>query len=561
MKSNNSPRSGSSGPADGSSATSRGRSVVVVLSVSAVSYALVQSMVNPGLEALRGHVHTTQLGVSWVLTAFLLSSAVLTPVLGRLGDQVGKRRILIAVLLLLTAGSLVAALATSLPVLVLGRLLQGAGGATLPLAFGIVRDLLPTARVGTTVGLIAAVSSVGGAIGVLVTGPIIEGLGVPWLFWLPAIANGIMVLAVLLTVPDTGTTAAGGRMNWPAGFLLAAALVLLLLPLSLGQEWGWGSVRTLGLFAAAVVAAAAWVAVETRSRFPLIDMRVFRLRPVWTANLASFLFGVTLYSAFGFIPSFLQTPTGTGYGLGASITAAGLLFLPATAAQFLAGLAAGPLARRVPTKTLLVAGSVPTVAGFLLLAVLHAERLAGGARDRGRERGLRYRPLGALRRRRARRSRRTHRRGDGDERQHPHHRRGRGRRRRRHRPRLPHHHRRLPRRGRLHNGVRPARRGRRGGDSSPACSSRPRRTPAHGPRRGPPTSVRPNSPTGPAPSEPTGPDDAEGADKVDAADRSRRHTFHIPSTNGRTFRCELGGRRCRATGVPPDAMSDGTSCP
>nr|WP_237308194.1 MFS transporter [Streptomyces sp. SAT1] len=371
MKSNNSPRSGSSGHTDGPSAPSRGRSVVVALSVSAVSYALVQSMVNPGLEALRGHVHTTQLGVSWVLTAFLLSSAVLTPVLGRLGDQVGKRRILIAVLLLLTAGSLVAALATSLPVLVVGRLLQGAGGATLPLAFGIVRDLLPTARVGTTVGLIAAVSSVGGAIGVLVTGPIIDGLGVPWLFWLPAIANGIMVLAVLLTVPDTGTTAAGGRMNWPAGFLLAATLILLLLPLSLGQEWGWGSARTLGLFAAAVAAAAAWVAVETHSRFPLIDMRVFRMRPVWTANLASFLFGVTLYSAFGFIPSFLQTPAGTGYGLGESITAAGLLFLPATATQFLGGLAAGPLARRVPTKTLLVAGSVPTVAGFLLLAVLH----------------------------------------------------------------------------------------------------------------------------------------------------------------------------------------------
>jgi MFS family permease len=346
--------------------------VVAVLSVSAVSYALVQSMVNPGLEALRGHVHTSRLGVSWVLTAFLLASAVLTPVLGRLGDQVGKRRVLVAVLLLLAVGSVVAALATSLPVLVVGRLLQGAGGATLPLAFGIVRDLLPTARVGTTVGLIAAVSSVGGAVGVLVTGPIINGLGVPWLFWLPAIANGVMVLAVLMAVPDTGVTAADGRMNWPAGAMLATALVLLLLPLSLGQEWGWASARTLVLFAASVVAASAWVAIENRSRFPLIDMRVFRLRPVWTANLASFFFGVTLYSAFGFIPSFLQTPTGTGYGLGESITAAGLLFLPVTATQFLSGLAAGPLARRVPTKTLLVAGSVPTIAGFLLLAVLHS---------------------------------------------------------------------------------------------------------------------------------------------------------------------------------------------
>ncbi|MEU6322747.1 MFS transporter [Streptomyces sp. NPDC047009] len=119
-----------------------------MLSVSSVSYALVQSMVNPGLQALREQVHTTQLGVSWVLTAFLLSSAVLTPVLGRLGDQIGKRRTLVAVLLFLTIGSMVAALATNLPMLVVGRLLQGAGGATLPLAFGIVRDLLPRAQVG-----------------------------------------------------------------------------------------------------------------------------------------------------------------------------------------------------------------------------------------------------------------------------------------------------------------------------------------------------------------------------------------------------------------------------
>jgi MFS family permease len=339
-----------------------------------VSYALVQSAVNPALDDLRQQVHTTRLGVSWVLTAFLLASAVLTPILGRIGDRWGKRDTLVAVLLLLTAGSVVAALATSLPVLVAGRLLQGAGGATLPLAFGIVRDRLPADRVGPTVGLIAAVSAVGGAIGVLVAGPIITGLGTPWLFWLPAIANGVMALAVRVFLEDGGTRAEG-RLNWAAGLLLAATLVLLLLPLSLGQEWGWGSPKTLGSLAGAVVAGAAWATVETRSQNPLIDMRVFRLRPVWTANLASFLFGVTLYSAFGFIPAFLQTPSSSGYGLGESITVSGLLFLPVTATQFLSGLAAGRLAKRFSMKALLVAGSVPIVISFLLLALVHGSAL------------------------------------------------------------------------------------------------------------------------------------------------------------------------------------------
>lgn len=362
----------SSAPPASPSAASRSAGVVLmILSICSVSYALVQSMVNPALGALRDQVHTDQLGVSWVLTAFLLASAVLTPILGRLGDKVGKRRVLVAVLLLLTIGSVVAALATDLPVLVLGRVLQGAGGATLPLAFSIVRDLLPREHVASKIGMIAAISAVGGAIGLVVTGPIINGLGVPWLFWLPAIANGVMTLLVILIVPETGA-AAGGRMNWTAGLMLSLTLVLLLLPLSLGQDWGWGSTKTLGLFAAAVVAGSLWVAVESRSRFPLIDMTVFRMRPVWTANLASFLFGVTLYSALGFIPVFLQTPAGTGYGLGESVTVSGLLFLPVMASQFVGGLAAAPLGRRMSAKLLLIIGTLPTIAGFFLLAFLHS---------------------------------------------------------------------------------------------------------------------------------------------------------------------------------------------
>ncbi|MGV9915355.1 MFS transporter [Streptomyces tendae] len=341
--------------------------------MAAVSYALVQSVVNPGLEALRGHVHTSQVGVGWVLTGFLLSSAILTPVLGRLGDQVGKRRVLIGVLVLLAVGSAVGALATSLPVLIAGRVLQGAGGATLPLAFGLVRDLVHTRKVGTAVGMIAAVSSVGGALGVLVAGPIVSNLGVAWLFWLPAIANGVVALAVALVLPRSNAPTAPGGLNIVAAVTLAGTLVLLLLPLSLGEEWGWGSAWTLGLLAAAVVVGALWVRWEYRSQHPLIDIRVLRMRPVWTANLTSFFFGFTLYSVFGFVPTLLQVPATTGYGLGESITVSGLLFLPVTLTQFVSGLGAGHLTSRIPTKTLLVLGSLPVTVSLLLLAAFHAQ--------------------------------------------------------------------------------------------------------------------------------------------------------------------------------------------
>jgi MFS family permease len=341
-----------------------------MLSVTSASYSLAQSMVNPALNALRQSLHTDQRGVSWVLTAYLLSSALLTPVLGKLGDRFGKRPLLVTALGLLVLGSVVGALAHELPVMVLGRVLQGAGGAVLPLAFGLIRDLAPEPRVGSTVGIVAAMSAVGGGLGVLVSGPIVEGLGISWLFWLPAIANGLIALALLKAIPKRRVRAAGG-VNWIAAGLLSAALVCLLLPLSLGPDEGWLTPVTLGLFAGAIVFAMFWVIVESRSRNPLIDMAVFRLRPVWTANLASLLFGVGLYSATGYIPSFLQVPTAAGYGFGASITRSGVLFVPITIVMFVTGLLSGPLMRALAPKTVLVIGAIPPVISFAWLAFAH----------------------------------------------------------------------------------------------------------------------------------------------------------------------------------------------
>jgi predicted MFS family arabinose efflux permease len=140
---------------------------------------------------------------------------------------------------------------------------------------------------------------------------------------------------------------------------MAAALICLLLPLSLGDTWGWGSGATIGLFAAAVILGTAWVRIELRSATPLIDMRVMRRPAVWTANLASLLFGVGLYSAVGYLPSFLQAPASDGYGFGASVTASGLLALPLALGMLLTGMTTGLLARRLPTKVLMVLGAVP----------------------------------------------------------------------------------------------------------------------------------------------------------------------------------------------------------
>jgi len=354
--------------------TSKGLAAALpMLAVTSASYSLAQSMVNPALGTLRQTLHTDQVGVSWVLTSYLLASALFTPILGRLGDRHGKRRLLLIALGLLVLGSVVAAPAHTLPEMVVGRVLQGAAGAVLPLAFGLIRDMAPGPRVGSAVGIVAAMTAVGGGLGLLVCGPIIQGLGVSWLFWLPAVANSIVALLLWRTLPHDRRTDAGEGVNWMAALLLSAALVCLLLPVSLGPDDGWLSPAIFALFASAALLAAVWVLVELRSRTPLIDMAVFRLRPVWTANVASLLFGAGLYSATGFIPSLLQLPRRAGLGFGESVTVSGILFVPSTLAMLVTGLLTGFLMQVMRPKAVLLAGAVPPVIGFLLLAFVRAQ--------------------------------------------------------------------------------------------------------------------------------------------------------------------------------------------
>lgn len=325
---------------------------------------------NPALEPLQVEYGATTAQIAWVLIGFLLASAVATPVVGRLGDQLGNSRVIVATTTAIVVGSVVCAVAPNLPVLVLGRVIQGIGGATLPLAFGLLRASLPAHRVGTAVGMIAALTSVGGGLGILIAGPIVAHLGLDWLFWTPAILNAAVAGALLVCVPrDVGH---GKGVSWGAAGAMSAFLVALLLVLSLGQDWGWTSGRTLSVLAAAAVFGLTWVALELRSPAPIIDIRMMRERPVWTANVASFLFGVSLYSAFGFLPAFTQAPAATGYGLGNSVTGSGLLFAPMTIAMLVAGLNAGRLTRRYGARHVVAATSALPVLSFGFLALCHA---------------------------------------------------------------------------------------------------------------------------------------------------------------------------------------------
>jgi len=343
-----------------------------VLLLGTVAYALLQSLVSPVLPTIQHDLHTSQNTVTWVLTAFLLSASIFTPILGRVGDMVGKEHMLVVTLGALAAGSVVAGLAHSITVLIIARAIQGVGGAVLPLSFGIVRDEFPGVKVPGAVGIIAAMAAVGGGAGIVLAGPIVAHLNYHWLFWIPMMLAVVATLCAWLFVPESPVRTPG-RISWLAAVLLSGWLVALLLGVSEAPSWGWGSPRVLGLIGLAMVLIVAWVVVETRAKEPLVDMHMMRRRAVWTNNLVAFAFGMGMYAVIGFLPEFVQTPTSTGYGFGASIIQSGLFLLPLTVTMFIGGLLSGRIAAAVGSKTAVIAGSVASTGAYLLLAFAHHE--------------------------------------------------------------------------------------------------------------------------------------------------------------------------------------------
>ena len=348
------------------------RVTFLVLCVGVSSFSLLQSMVNPVLPTIERAMHTDQATVTWVLTAYLLSASVFTPIIGRVGDKVGKERMLVAALAALAVGSLMAAVAPSIGVLIAARAVQGIGGGVLPLTFGIIRDEFPRDKVAGAVGTSAALLAVGGGIGLVLAGPVVDALSYHWLFWLPMGLTALAAVAAAVFVPESPERTEGS-INVTSAVLLSAWLVALLLAVSQGHSWGWASGRVLTLFVAAAVLLPVWVWAEARSAEPLIDMRMMRIPTVWTVNLVSLLFGAGMYSMFAFLPQFLQTPSAAGYGFGATVTVSGLLLLPQTAATFLAGLASGGLASRFGSKAVLTAGAALTSLATLGLVLFHAD--------------------------------------------------------------------------------------------------------------------------------------------------------------------------------------------
>lgn len=343
---------------------------LAVLALGGLSYAMLSSLVVPALPTMQRELHATETTITWLLTGYLLAASVGTAIIGRLGDIYGKERLLLWTLAVLTVGTLLAAVATSVQVLIAARVIQGVAGGIFPLAFGIVRDEFPPEKVAGGIGLLSAILGVGGGAGIVLAGVIVERLDYHWLFWIPLVTIVASAILTWRLVPESPVRVPG-RINWPAAALMSIGISAILIAISQTAEWGWISAKTGGLVLIGFAFIAAWIAVEVRSDIPLIDMTMMRVRGVWTTNAAAFLLGAGLYASFVVFPQFAQLPTSTGFGFGASVVVSGLYLLPSTIGMTILGLRAGAISARFGSRAALLAGIVFSIASFLLLALAH----------------------------------------------------------------------------------------------------------------------------------------------------------------------------------------------
>ncbi|MDT2005574.1 MFS transporter [Rhodococcus opacus] len=353
---------------DRSETTSTGR-IVGVLAFAGIVAAIMQTVVIPLIAQFPQLLNTTASNASWVVTSTLLVAAVTTPVAGRLGDLYGKRRILLLSTVPLIAGSIVCALSSSVLPMIVGRGLQGMGVGIAPIGISVLRDLLPPKRLGSAVALLSASLGIGAAFGLPVSSAVAEYSNWRMLFWASAVLCALIAVAIWVVVPHTPIKATGS-FDIAGALGLGAGLVCLLLAVSKGAAWGWGSGTILTLFAAGIVVLLVWGWWELRIADPLVDLRVTARPRVLVTNAASVVVGVAMYSAMLTVPQLLQLPTSTGYGLGQSMLAMGLWMAPSGLMMMLISPLGARLSAMRGPKVTLIAGSVVIALGYAASTLL-----------------------------------------------------------------------------------------------------------------------------------------------------------------------------------------------
>lgn len=342
---------------------------LVLLVLGVFSYLTMEMMVAPIVPFVQQELGITTAQSTWMLTGLLVVGAVSLPLATRYADIADKRTVFLVVLGLSGVGAVVAALATTAPVLIAGQMLQGVGVAIVPIAIGIMRDSQPLDRARTANTIFVVSGGLGAAVAYIAVGPIVTHLHYSYIYWLPTIVIAGVLLVGVRALPSCPPVVSG-RVDWTGAALLGAALVALLIGLTLPTTLGWGSVPVLGLLVLSVLLLAVFVLVERRHPSPLVDLRGLAEREVLGVMSINLVHSIVTFVMYVILPTLALLPIAIGYGMGGDASTAGLVLLP----YALLVVVAGPTAQRLEPLlgrrgNMILAAVFIIAAGLVLLAI------------------------------------------------------------------------------------------------------------------------------------------------------------------------------------------------
>lgn len=350
------------------------RLLVAGLSVVVLTVAVLQTAVVPVLGIIADQLDASIVGVSWAVTANLLAAVAATPLLGRLADLHSKHRVLLGVLVVVLAGSVMAAITSSLQLLIVARVLQAASYALYPISIAILREELTPDRLMSAMAVLSGTLGFGGGTGLVVVGLLMSGdAGYHRVFWLTTAFTVVVIAIVLLVVPRRPRNITGS-IDWLGAAGLAVGLSALLLAITQGQSWGWASPATLGCVLGGAAVLAGWWWWERHISRPLVSTAMLTRRPILLTNVATVFVGMGLYFAFLGLTLFVQIPReAAGYGFGATVLEASVVYLlPGAFTGFVVALISGRFIDRFGARPVLVVAALAGIAGFLFIALVHS---------------------------------------------------------------------------------------------------------------------------------------------------------------------------------------------
>ena len=338
----------------------------------ALVVAAVGSLGAPLITSVATTFHVSLASAQWTLTITLLTGAVATPLLGRLGAGPRRRGVIIGTLGVVTADSVLTVLPLPFGWLLLGRAAQGVGLGLTALMMGVARDHLPRERSASVIALVSVASTIGIGVGYPLAGLLTEFGGLRAAYGLGVFVTAVALLAAVRSMPEP-PAGRSARVDVPGALLLAGGLLAVLLVVSETSLWSRDLGLAVTLTGLGIVLLCAWAVVELRAPSPLVDVRLLRHRAVAGANIAMLVAGVGMYLLLTLITRYAQTPRAAGYGFGLSTFEAGLVLVPFSVLGFVAGKVTPRVSKRIGASALLTVSALVVLGAFAVFAMARSD--------------------------------------------------------------------------------------------------------------------------------------------------------------------------------------------